>query len=225
MKLERLHTVQRLPIQIEEAWDFFTSPKNLRLITPPWLDFRLISDPPEYMHPGTIVASEIRPLPGISLKWISEITHIRPPHFYITEQRFGPFKMWHHEHHFRAHEEGIEVEDIVMYGLYLGPIGALAHDVYVRKKLHEVFTFRAQAIEQRFGSVQKARPPKAAPVNLGQQGAPLQSAQQDLANPRQPPSRPQPQQRRQPEPKPQENPGNIQDRPITLEDIFGGGDD
>lgn len=218
MKLERLHTVQRLPIQIEEAWDFFTSPKNLRLITPPWLDFRLISDPPEYMHPGTIVASEIRPLPGISLKWISEITHIRPPHFYITEQRFGPFKMWHHEHHFKAHEEGIEIEDIVMYGLYLGPLGALVHDLYVRKKLHEVFTYRAQAIEKRFGSVQKTRAPKA-PINQGQQTPPA-PGQPDLANPR-----PVPQQRHQPEAKPQEKADPSQDRPITLEDIFGGGDD
>jgi ligand-binding SRPBCC domain-containing protein len=221
MKLERLHTIQRLPVQIEEAWDFFTSPKNVGLITPPWLDFRMISDPPEYLHPGTLVASEIRPVPGISIQWISEITHIRPPHFYITEQRVGPFKLWHHEHYFRVAEEGIEVEDIVYYGLYLGPVGSLAHDLYVRKKLHEVFTHRARAIEQRFGSI--GRPKRQAPPQPAEpaHGTPLPSSR------RPPPQQPQPRPRPQgpPTSAPAPNPGAVPDRPITLEDIFGTGDD
>ena len=157
MKLERIQTVQRLPIQLEEAWDFFTSPKNLRLITPHWLDFQLNQEPPEYMHPGTIISATIRPFPVYSTNWISEITHIRPPQFYITEQRFGPFKMWHHEHHFTAIDDGVEIEDIIMYGMHFGKIGSLFHNVFIRKKLHDAFSFRAQALEQRFGSL-KAKP-------------------------------------------------------------------
>lgn len=226
MKLERLHTLQRLPVQIEEAWDYFTSPKNLRLITPPWLDFRLISEAPEYLHPGAIVAAQIRPVPGISMKWISEITHIQPPHFFVTEQRFGPFKMWHHEHYFRAHEDGIEMEDVVIYGLHLGPLGALAHDIFVREKLHEIFTFRARAIEQRFGSVQRPAPRQAPPAPAGP--APTSRVQQPQRG--QQPSRPQPaprprQPQNQPDPRQRGKPGAIPDRPITLEDIFGAGDD
>ena len=157
MKLERIQTVQRLPIQLEEAWDFFTSPKNLRLITPHWLDFQLNLDPPEYMHPGTIISASIRPFPVISTNWVSEITHIRPLDFYITEQRFGPFKMWHHEHHFKAIDDGVEIEDIIMYGMHFGQIGSLFHNMFIRKKLHDAFSFRAQALEQRFGSL-KAQP-------------------------------------------------------------------
>lgn len=158
MKLERIQTVQRLPIQIEEAWDFFTSPKNLRLTTPHWLDLRLNTEPPEYLHPGMIVSATIRPFPVITSSWISELTHIRPPQFYITEQRVGPFKMWHHEHHFRSIDGGVEVEDIILYGMRFGMVGAFFHNVYVRKKLHEAFSFRAQALEQRFGSLTKPRP-------------------------------------------------------------------
>lgn len=165
MKLERIQTVQRLPIQIEEAWDFFTSPKNLRLITPHWLDYQLTMDPPEYMHPGTIISASIRPFPIYSTSWVSEITHIRPPQFYITEQRVGPFKMWHHEHHFRPHEDGVEIEDIILYGMHFGRIGSLVHNVMLRKKLHEAFSFRAQALEQRFGSVKK-RPQEKAAVQI-----------------------------------------------------------
>ncbi len=166
MKLERIQTVQRLPIQLEEAWDFFTSPKNLSLITPHWLDYRINLDPPEYLHPGTIISASIRPVPVISTSWISEITHIRPPQFYITEQRFGPFKMWHHEHHFRAIDEGVEIEDIIMYGMHFGMIGSFVHNIYLRKRLHDVFSYRAQALEQRFGSVRKPR--QAEPQNLQQ---------------------------------------------------------
>ncbi len=157
MKLERIQTVQRLPIQIEEAWDFFTSPKNLRLTTPHWLDLRLNMEPPEYLHPGTIVSATIRPFPVITTDWISELTHIRPPQFYITEQRVGPFKMWHHEHHFRAIDGGVEVEDIILYGMRYGMVGSFFHNVFVRKKLHEAFSHRAQVLEQRFGSINKPR--------------------------------------------------------------------
>lgn len=183
MKLERIQTIQRLPIQIEEAWDFFTSPKNLRLTTPHWLDFRLTSDPPEYLHPGTIVSATIRPFPVISTDWISEITHIRPPQFYITEQRFGPFKMWHHEHHFRAIDDGVEVEDIILYGMHFGMIGSMVHNLFIRKRLHEAFSFRAQALEQRFGSINKPRkqqPQQPSIADVFQQQMPPKPAQKPV---------------------------------------------
>ncbi len=152
MRIHRLQTLQRLPITVDEAWEYFSSPKNLRQITPHWLDFRITNEPPDEMHAGAILSYQIRPIPGIPVQWVTEITHVRKPHFFVDEQRFGPFKMWHHEHYFRPHlGGGVEVEDIVQYGLYLGPIGSLVHDFYVRKRLHEIFMFRAQVLEQRFG--------------------------------------------------------------------------
>ena len=158
MKLERIQTIQRLPISVEGAWDFFTSPQNLSLITPPWLDFRLSITPPEYIHPGTIYGAQVRPLPGISMHIVTEITHIRAPSLFISQQRVGPFKLWHHEHHFREHKDGVEIEDIVMYGLPFGFIGSFFHDFLIRKRLHEIFTYRARALEQRFGAIKRTQP-------------------------------------------------------------------
>ena len=227
MKLERIQTIQRLPIQVEEAWDFFTSPGNLSLITPPWLDYRLSSNPPEYMHPGTLYSAQIRPFPGISMQWITEITYIRPPSLFITDQRVGPFKVWHHEYHFREHADGVELEDIVQYGLPLGPIGSLVHDLYVRRKLHEVFTYRAQSLERRFGAVSRQK----AAVQT-QRHPSLQQQQPQRERPSQP-THPQPTQRKE-QPGPAKAPPpkreQVQDttqpphtgKIITLEDIFGG---
>ena len=86
------------------------------------------------------------------MQWITELTQIRPPHLFIDEQRFGPFKLWHHEHFFRPYQGGVEMEDVVHYGMYFGLVGTLFHDLFVRKRLHNVFTFRAQALEERFGA-------------------------------------------------------------------------
>jgi ligand-binding SRPBCC domain-containing protein len=163
MRIHRLQTLQRLPISIEAAWEFFSSPKNLRLITPHRLDFRMTNEPPEEIHPGTIIGYQIRPFPLLPVQWITEITHIRKPNFFVDEQRFGPFKFWHHEHHFRSHMGGVEIEDIIQYGLYLGPIGTFVHDLIVRKQLHDIFTFRAQVLEQRFGRFESGESRSAEP--------------------------------------------------------------
>ena len=221
MKLERLQTVQRLPVQIEEAWDFIINPKNLRNITPPWLDVRVTSETSEYLNPGTLVSYNFRPFPGVSLQWISEITQLRTPHYFVTEQRFGPFKLWHHEHHFRDHDEGVEIEDIVTYGLSWGPIGALMHDLILRKKLHEIFTFRARTLEKQFGSIQKQQRQPTAPT-VSEILQPPPQPQQRPARPQ--PQRPVPTQSQRPTPaqpqKTQTGSHPVHDRPITLEDIF-----
>ena len=207
MKLERIQTIQRLPISVEGAWDFFTSPQNLSLITPPWLDFRLNVTPPEYMHTGTIYGAQIRPLPGISMHIVTEIRYIRAPSLFITQQQVGPFKIWHHEHHFREHKDGVEIEDIVLYGLPFGFIGTFLHDLFVRKRLHEIFTYRAQALEQRFGSIK--RTPKKAPPVPRPQKAPKQPLQQTFPSAK---------------PAPKSTPVQSPDaqKTITLDDIFRG---
>lgn len=151
MKLHRIHTVQRLPIPIEEAWDFFSNPQNLPLITPPWLDFAMTNAVPEVVHPGVIITYTIRPVPGFKMRWVTEITHVEAPHRFIDEQRFGPYRFWHHQHHFRPVHGGTEVEDLVHYGLPFGPLGSIAHGLMVRRQLNEIFSFRTQALVDRFG--------------------------------------------------------------------------
>lgn len=151
MKLHRLHTVQRLPISPEAAWTFFSSPRNLPVITPPWLDFQITNDPPEAMHAGAIIAYTIRPALGLKVRWVTEITHVEAPHFFVDEQRFGPYRFWHHQHRFRAVEGGVEAEDLVHYALPLGPLGAFTHAVTVRKRLEAIFAYRREVLAERFG--------------------------------------------------------------------------
>ena len=216
MKLERIQTIQRLAISVEEAWDFLTGPQNLGLITPPWLDFRLTLTPPEYLHPGTIYGAQVRPFPGISLHIVTEITHIRAPSLYITQQRVGPFTLWHHEHHLREHKDGVEIEDIVHYGLPFGPLGTLFHDLVIRKKLHDIFTYRAHALDKRFGSPK--RQPK--PQQPAAQSRPRQTPQLRAEGPPlQQRKKPAPQQPTTSKPDTTNQPPQ---KTITLEDIFGG---
>jgi ligand-binding SRPBCC domain-containing protein len=152
MKLYRLHRLQRLPIGLDEAWAFFSSPRNLAAITPPWLDFRVTNDPPEPVHAGTIITYTIRPALGLRVRWVTEITHVEPPHFFVDEQRFGPYRFWHHQHRLRVVEGGVEAEDLVHYALPLGPLGAFTHALTVRKRLDAIFAYRRQALAERFGS-------------------------------------------------------------------------
>ncbi|GIV60535.1 MAG: SRPBCC domain-containing protein [Rhodothermaceae bacterium] len=151
MKLYRLQALQRLPLSLDDAWAFFSRPENLRAITPPWLDFRITNTPPEVMYAGAIITYTVRPLLGVPVRWVTEITHLHAPHFFVDEQRFGPYRFWHHQHHFRPVEGGVEVEDLVHYGLPLGPLGTLAHALLVRRQLAAIFAYRRGALESRFG--------------------------------------------------------------------------
>ncbi len=101
MRLERLQDLCRLPIALPVAWDFFSDPRNLERITPPWLGIEITSDLPPRMHPGMIVTYRVRPPPGIPVRWVTEITHVVEPTLFVDEQRYGPYRFWHHQHHFR----------------------------------------------------------------------------------------------------------------------------
>ncbi len=156
MKLYRLHTLQRLPITMDTAWAFFSSPKNLPLITPAWLDFQMTNAVPEVMHAGAIITYTIRPMLGLKVRWATEITHAEAPRLFVDEQRFGPYRFWHHQHHFRPVAGGTEVEDLVHYALPFGPLGRLAHTLTVRRRLEAIFAFRRQALAERFGVLEAA---------------------------------------------------------------------
>ena len=151
MKLHKLHYVARLPIAIGQAWDFFSSPANLSLITPPEMQFQVLSDLPDRIYAGMISIYRLRPMLGIPVGWVTEITHVDEPNLFVDEQRFGPYKFWHHEHSFRQVDGGVEIDDLIYYGLPMGSIGSLINLLVVRRQLKWVFEFRQRALEARFG--------------------------------------------------------------------------
>ena len=152
MKLYKLQESQVLPISLEEAWAFFSTPKNLQKITPPELDFKITSDADEPIYPGMIITYRVKPMMALSMEWVTEITQVKAPDFFIDEQRFGPYKFWHHQHRFKAVDDGVEVEDIVHYGLPLGPLGQLAHGLFVKRQLQTIFAHRTRILEDLFGA-------------------------------------------------------------------------
>lgn len=151
MKLYSLHTVQKLPISIEEAWKFFSDPKNLKVITPEYMGFDIISGGDRPMFAGQIIQYIVKPVAGLKTKWVTEITHVNEPFHFVDEQRFGPYSLWHHKHFFREIEGGVEMEDIVDYKLPFGIIGRLVHKPVVRQKLEEIFAFRKKKLLEIFG--------------------------------------------------------------------------
>ncbi|WP_423819047.1 SRPBCC family protein [Salinimicrobium sp. TIG7-5_MAKvit] len=155
MKIYQLHTVQKLPISLEEAWNFFSSPANLKVITPSYMGFDIISGGDRPMFAGQIIQYIVTPVAGIKTKWVTEITHVKEPYYFVDEQRFGPYALWHHKHFFREIDGGVEMEDIVDYKLPFGVIGQAVHPLMVKPKLEEIFNFRRKKLIELFGSYKK----------------------------------------------------------------------
>lgn len=141
-----------LPISITEAWDFFSSPKNLQKITPPDMGFIITSDKTdaEKMYAGQIITYIIKPMLGIPVKWMTEITHVKEGEYFIDEQRFGPYKLWHHRHSFKQTPNGVEMTDVVNYVLPFGFIGSIAHALFVRKRVEYIFEYRKKVLDEMF---------------------------------------------------------------------------
>jgi len=145
--------IQRLPISLEEAWDFFSDPRNLAVITPPDMGFEIQNELPERVHPGLIIKYKVRPLFNLPMTWVTEITHVVPGQLFVDEQRFGPYRFWHHQHHFREVPGGVEMRDIVHYDVGFGPLGDIANTLIVRPRVRHIFDFRRRVLEQRFGGL------------------------------------------------------------------------
>ncbi len=135
---------------LEEVWDFFSSPANLKKITPPAMGFDILTGGHGKMYPGQIISYKVKPIAGIPMTWVTEITHVEPLKYFVDEQRIGPYRMWHHEHHFRKVEAGVEMTDIVSYVLPLGFLGRIAHAIFVRRQLNGIFTYRSKVIDKYF---------------------------------------------------------------------------
>lgn len=150
-KTYSLRFVQNIPCTIDEAWNFFSDPVNLVKITPRSFGFKVISkNHGERMYPGQIIEYKVKPMLGIPLYWMTEITHVKDKEFFVDEQRYGPYSFWHHQHLFKEVEGGVEMTDIVHYKIPFWFIGDLAHALFVRKRLEHVFEYRYKVIEEMF---------------------------------------------------------------------------
>lgn len=149
----RLHKTIHIKAELAQAWEFFSDPRNLMLITPPALKMQIASEIGEEMYPGMIIVFKVHPFLSIPLTWITEITHIDKLHMFVDEQRAGPYRLWHHQHFFKKTDQGVIAEDIVDYILPGGPFGAIAHALFVRKQLNSIFDFRSTVLATRFGLV------------------------------------------------------------------------
>ena len=144
---------QELAISMEQAWTFLSDPKNLKRITPDYMGFDIISGAERKMFPGQIIQYHLTPILGIPFRWVTEITHVQEGEFFVDEQRFGPYTFWHHKHFINKTENGVVMEDIVDYKLPLGPLGWLAHVLFVRAKVKQIFDYREKALNEIFNSI------------------------------------------------------------------------
>lgn len=151
MKIYTKTAKQNLPITVEEAWAFLSDPKNLKAITPAYMGFDIIAGADRPMFPGQIIQYTVTPVFGIKTKWVTEITHVKDNEYFVDEQRFGPYALWHHKHFITAIPGGVEMEDIIDYKVPMGFLGQLVHPIIVKPKLDEIFEYRQQKLITLFG--------------------------------------------------------------------------
>ncbi|NVO20339.1 MAG: SRPBCC family protein [Bacteroidetes bacterium] len=150
--MQRLEFTTYVPGSLSAIWDFFSSPANLGNITPPEMRFQITSPDQDQMYEGMVISYRVSPMPMMRINWLTEITHIRENIHFIDEQRIGPYNVWHHEHHFKEVDGGVEMKDILIYSVPFGILGRLVDVIMVRNKVKAIFSFREQRIRELFPS-------------------------------------------------------------------------
>jgi hypothetical protein len=145
-----LQREQWLSTPLEKLFSFFSDAANLEALTPPWLRFRVVTPKPVEMRSGALIEYRIE-WRIVPIHWITEIVEWSPPYRFVDVQISGPYKLWHHTHSFAAVDGGTLMTDVVRYALPLGPIGALAHKLAVRRDVERVFGYRAERVAALFG--------------------------------------------------------------------------
>lgn len=154
MKLYQLNSKQALPISTATAWEFLSNPTNLKVITPNRMGFHILTGADRPMYPGQIIQYKVSPFPGYTTKWVTEITHVKEGVYFVDEQRFGPYALWHHKHFIKEIDGGVEIEDIIDYKIPFGLLGQLTHPLLVKKQLLEIFRHREEKLKELFGTVE-----------------------------------------------------------------------
>jgi ligand-binding SRPBCC domain-containing protein len=151
MKIYNLKRTQFLPISIKQAWDFFSSPANLEKITPKHMGFTIVyKSGGDKMYPGQVIRYIVRVLPFLPMHWMTEITHVQEPIYFVDEQRFGPYALWHHQHHFKVVPDGVEMTDEVNYAIPLGILGRIANWLFVEREVNAIFDHRFSILKEYF---------------------------------------------------------------------------
>ena len=151
MAFYQLKTLQVLPAPPDIIWKFISTPANLKKITPQYMGFDITSEVPETIYPGLMIGYKVKPVAGIKMNWVTEITHVSDQKYFVDEQRIGPYKIWHHEHHIEAIPNGTKMIDIVTYVPPFGILGKLANWMFIRRQLREIFEYRRIALTVEFG--------------------------------------------------------------------------
>jgi ligand-binding SRPBCC domain-containing protein len=150
-----MYTFKRTQIikaNLEEIWDFASNPANLQKITPQYMGFEIITqDLPEKMYEGMIIAYRVSPLWGLKMNWTTEITHVKEHKYFIDVQQEGPYRFWHHEHHFEETKDGVLMIDILTYKPPFGFLGIIANKLIIESKLNQIFEYRKKKMEEIFG--------------------------------------------------------------------------
>ena len=152
MKIYTYHKKQNLPITLDEAWDFLSDPRNLKTITPEYMGFNILSGADRPMFTGQIIQYIVTPILGIKTKWVTEITHKVDKHYFVDEQRFGPYALWHHKHFIKEIEGGVIMEDVIHYKPPFGIIGVLLNFLFINSKLNTIFKHRELELIKTFGN-------------------------------------------------------------------------
>lgn len=147
----QIRAAQNLACSPSEAWEFLSNPANLQRITPPKMKFTILDGAADKMFAGQIIHYHVSPFTGFKTHWVTEITHVKEGEYFVDEQRFGPYAFWHHQHRIEAISGGTRMEDIVNYKLPLGPLGDLAHGLFVKGQLKQIFAFREAELLRQFG--------------------------------------------------------------------------
>jgi ligand-binding SRPBCC domain-containing protein len=153
MKVYKKETVQYVNATLDECWTFFSSPGNLEKITPKNMGFQITDFDNQAMYAGQIIQYTVSPLLGLKLRWVTEITQVKDKTYFIDEQRFGPYSLWHHKHFFEATSNGgVKMTDVVHYALPFGLLGRVMNRLVVKNKLKEIFSYRCVKVDQIFNS-------------------------------------------------------------------------
>jgi ligand-binding SRPBCC domain-containing protein len=152
MAFYQFKKTQLINATIDQVWDFISRPENLKKITPDYMGFNIIGDDvPKKMYSGMIISYMVSPMLGIKTNWVTEITHIKEKEYFVDEQRVGPYKIWHHQHHIEQTENGVLMTDIISYNPPFGFLGRIANSLFIKKKLNEIFDYRTEAVIKEFG--------------------------------------------------------------------------
>ena len=151
MKVYRFARNQKIPIDKNEAWKFLSDPNNLKTITPDYMGFDILEKENTKMYSGQIIKYIVTPIFGIKMNWVTEITHVKDFEYFVDEQRFGPYKFWHHKHLIKEIKGGVEMIDILDYALPFGFAGRF-FNLIIKTKLNEIFNYRRDKLIEIFGN-------------------------------------------------------------------------